>query len=165
MGDFLWSVAYGHAVQLNCPHLDIDKCCRVPLSYTLECNYNTGRLCRPVAEAPGLPACVGATQAVREDGAPRALKAEGRFAPVAYDPCAWAAVGEALAVALLDIEAENPYSRLLTARPPKLLSSLASTGSAQKETAQHPDVLAKLAEFWDVLANRHRLAQQVAGVN
>jgi len=187
---FFWSVAYGHAVQLNCPHLDIDKCawstapgpkpgqpdygsgrgqmgrcCKVPLAYTLECNYNTGRLCRPVADAPGLPASMSGTQLVREDGAPRAAKAEGRFAPVAYDPCAWAAVGEALAVALLDIQADNPYSRLLTARPPKLLSSLASSSGQVKESAQHPEVLAKLGEFWETLSSRHRLAQQLRGLN
>jgi len=104
--DFISSVAYGHAVQLNCPHLDIDKClwstapgpktdqpdydsgrgsmgksCAVPLAYTLECNYNVGRLCRPCAEAPDLAELYSATQVVREGGVPRDPSAGGRFAP------------------------------------------------------------------------------------
>jgi len=181
--EFFNSVAYGHAVQLNCPHLDIDKCtwstspgpkddqpdyesgrgaigtcCRVPLSYTLECNYNVGRLCRPVNEAPGICPHFQATQAVREGGVPRDPAAGGRFAPAFYDPCAWATVGEAMAVALLDTQADNPHSRLLSGRPPKLISTISNTAGSTSEAAQHPSVLERLAIIWETLTARHRQA-------
>jgi len=187
--EFYSSVAYGHAVQLNCPHLDIDKClwstapapqpdkpdydsgrgqmgrcCGVPLAYTLECNYNTGRLCRPVAEAPGLDSRHSATQVVRDYGVPRDPKGGGRFTPATYDPCAWAAVGEALVVAILDIQADNPFSRLLVARPPKLIAEVGGRMSAER--AHQYDVLRRLDEEWERLTNRHRAAAQAvqAGV-
>lgn len=184
--EFCWSVAYGHAVQMNCPHVDIDKClwstapapkadqpdydsgrgqmgrcCKLPLAYTLECNYNTGRLCRPVVDPPSLPAQYAGTQTVREYGVPRDPAAGGRFLPVSYDPCSWAAVGEALAVSILDMQAGNPHSRLLAGRPPKLIAEVGGRSSAER--AHQHDVLCKLSEIWDTLEHRHRQTAQ-AGV-
>jgi len=171
--DFVTSVHYPHLLQLNCPHIDIDSCrwstapgtradqaehdsgraqigscCSLPLAYTLECNYNTGQLTRPVVEVPGLPAHASATQLVRGPTMGRG----GRFAPVAFDPGAWEAVGEAFAVSLLDAAGRNPFSRLLVARPPALLNTNSNT--AAKDLAHKGDVVSRLSGVFDRLADR-----------
>lgn len=181
--EFVQSVAYAHAVQLNSPHLDIDRClwstapgpkpdqpdydsgrgqvgrcCRLPLAYTLECNYNTGRLCRPVPDPPQLPERWSLLQMVRENGVIRP-KGSRRFAPTAYDPCAWASIGEAMAVALLDLLAPNPWSRLLVARPPKLLAEVSSKAVGEK--AQSSETLKKVEEGWEDHIRRHQVATKL----
>lgn len=153
----LWNVAYAHAAQLNCPHLDIDTCewnknfdqpppkkgknreeeearegddeatgrtesgraqigeaCRLFHVYTLECSYTTGRTVRPVPDAPDLPPEAQANQSTQ------GYEMQGRkVLPPPYGPREWGAVGEALAVAILDLHCRNEHSRLLKGRPPK----------------------------------------------
>lgn len=129
----------------------IGVCCRLYHAYTLECNYNIGRKVRPVPNAPGVPAAMQASQALGEDA-----YADGKKpTPKPYGPREWAAVGEALAVALLDLHATSPHSRLIEARPPKPLlppdKDLASASSG-------------LDRLFDVLADRHRASQSAPAV-
>jgi len=172
----LESVTYAHVMQTNCPHLDIDQCLwstapapkvglldydsgrgyvgrsfpDLPHAYTLECNYNTGHMSRPTAEPIGLPWHAVWTQALRQPPIMRGRS--GRFAPVAYDPCAWAAVGEAVAVALLDLFSTNPYSRLLSAQPPKHFRA------KQDERAHSGNILSNVHQALNLLRERHRVA-------
>ncbi|XP_037083859.1 LOW QUALITY PROTEIN: cytosolic carboxypeptidase-like protein 5, partial [Pollicipes pollicipes] len=67
-------------------------------SYTLECNYNTGRFCNVLPPLPG----------EREPPADRPLV----FEPVPYTPAHYEQVGEALMVSILDVTGDNPLSRL-----------------------------------------------------
>lgn len=70
--------------------------------YTLECNYNMGRVVNKLAEPLGGRAL-----------SPRPIPA-GAVAPK-YSPETWAEVGRALAVAALDLRGANPLSRLAAA--------------------------------------------------
>mmetsp|Transcript_81986 Transcript_81986/g.232417 ORF Transcript_81986/g.232417 Transcript_81986/m.232417 type:complete len:920 (-) Transcript_81986:37-2796(-) len=123
----------------------IGASCRLYHAYTLECNYNISRSVRPVPNAPGLSAETQSAQALvggeALDGASKRPK------PMPYTPREWAAVGEALAVALLDLHGLNPHSRLIGAMPPRPLLppdkdlSLVSLG---------------LDRLFSALAERHR---------
>eukprot|EP00927_Polykrikos_kofoidii_P006342 TRINITY_DN12577_c0_g1_i3.p1 TRINITY_DN12577_c0_g1~~TRINITY_DN12577_c0_g1_i3.p1 ORF type:complete len:784 (-),score=134.17 TRINITY_DN12577_c0_g1_i3:98-2449(-) len=172
----LWNLAYAHTLQLNSPHLDIDGCewtstTRLYHAYTVECNYHTSRVVRPCPNAPGLPREAQAVQATEtgtvqpEDNdsctggetSPK-LKARGslgssarRPKPAPYCPRAWVAVGEALAVSLLDLHGLNPHSRLLVARPPKPLLLPNKGGIAEANRL--------LERLFRALAKRHHEAQ------
>jgi len=183
----LYNLAYVHATQLNCPHLDIDACewsrateankkvrgdeedadetsrsdsgraqigasCRLYHAYTLECNYHISRTVRPSPEVPGLPSDAYQAQTLQgevRDGDPTRPGYGKRPKPMPYGPKEWAAVGEGLAVALLDLHCASSYSRLVAARPPKPLLApdkdlaLASLG---------------LERLFQALSDRHRSA-------
>ena len=75
-------------------------------AYTLECNYNTGRMVNRLQPLPtGTPAGRAAAAASPKRAPPRAR-------PPRYDPACYAEVGRALAVAALDLLGANPASRV-----------------------------------------------------
>ncbi|XP_043193737.1 cytosolic carboxypeptidase-like protein 5 [Amphibalanus amphitrite] len=67
-------------------------------SYTLECNYNTGRFCNVLPPLPAEPEPPADTPLV--------------FEPVPYTPAHYEQVGEALMISILDLTGDNPLSRL-----------------------------------------------------
>jgi len=165
------SVLYAHLVQANCPHLDIDKCmwstapapstdkphydsgrgqigrsCNLCHAFTLECNYNLGWMCRPVTDAPRLPEEGNWMQQVRGEKMSRG----GRFAPVFFTPCAWAAVGEAIAVSLLDIDGKNPFSRVPAVKRTALVAPVSGESAHQAQT------LIAVDRLWNLLAIKLR---------
>lgn len=125
-----WNSGYARLCQINSPHFDLDGCeftdlgaaeekgkdglgkqgsgrvsvyrdCHLCHSYTLECNYNSGRFSKPVGTAIGLPVwaeCPGSYCRTSLS--------------VPYTPGSWAQVGEALCVSLLDMYGHNCFSRL-----------------------------------------------------
>ncbi|XP_059157796.1 cytosolic carboxypeptidase-like protein 5 isoform X3 [Physella acuta] len=68
-------------------------------SYTLECNYNTGRMVNPVPQAYG------------DEG--RATPPPAASFPPKYTPLHFEDVGKALAIACLDLVDANPWSRVV----------------------------------------------------
>lgn len=126
------NMSYPMLVSLNTPHLDFEHCVfseknmyasdkrdgltkegsgRVALykatglvhSYTLECNYNSGRMCNPLT-----PATLDGSKATP----PSSMQTMGhKFSISDYEQ-----VGHALAVALLDKYMLNPWSRLPTTK-------------------------------------------------
>ncbi|KAK7492909.1 hypothetical protein BaRGS_00015856 [Batillaria attramentaria] len=76
----------------------IHKAIGIIHSYTLECNYNTGRLVNPIPPANG------------DDG--RATPPPLAGFPPKYMPAHYEDVGKAVAIAALDLNEVNPWSRL-----------------------------------------------------
>ena len=71
-------------------------------SYTLECNFNTGRIVNPVPTPnPSASGCGRITPPITTEGLP----------PV-YDPLIYEDVGKAMAVSILDLTESNPWSRI-----------------------------------------------------
>jgi hypothetical protein len=136
------NMLYPRLVALNSPHLDFEHCVfseknmhstdkrdgmskegsgRVALhkatgiihSYTLECNYNSGRQRNAVSSAT----C--------DNG--RASPAQP-YSPMPHTYCiaSFEQVGRALAVALLDLHSLNPWTRLPTSEPGSLAAWRAS---------------------------------------
>ena len=153
---------YARLLALSSPHLDFDSCVfyagdgrhdgapggsgrealfaatGLPLVFTLECNYNTGRRvnvlppqreeqqassCEPAPSsappsiqrkvasrlrAPTSPA--GGSPSSRRPGGPSPSPLSS--APVVYTPAAWRNVGEGIGRAALDLLAVNPSSRV-----------------------------------------------------
>lgn len=81
-------------------------------SYTLECNYNTGRLVNSIP-----PAC-------HDNG--RATPPPPPAFPPKYTPQVYEQVGRAVAVAALDMEQSNPWSRLVLSEHSSLVNLRAS---------------------------------------
>ncbi|KAH8043908.1 hypothetical protein JL720_17254 [Aureococcus anophagefferens] len=69
-------------------------------AYTLECNYNSGRL----------------TNHVRRGGARRVPERPATLKMDSYTPDMWREVGRALGAALLDAFCENPWDRVGSSR-------------------------------------------------
>lgn len=81
-------------------------------SYTLECNYNTGRLVNSIP-----PAC-------HDNG--RATPPPPPAFPPKYTPQVYEQVGRAVAVAALDMEESNPWPRLVLSEHSSLVNLRAS---------------------------------------
>uniref|UniRef100_A0A7S1KYV4 Peptidase M14 domain-containing protein n=1 Tax=Alexandrium catenella TaxID=2925 RepID=A0A7S1KYV4_ALECA len=94
----------------------IGASCRLYHAYTLECNYHISRTVRPSPDVPGLPPGAYLAQALQGE-----VREGKRPKPMPYGPREWAAVGEGLAVALLDLHCISAHSRLVDARPPRPL--------------------------------------------
>lgn len=138
-----WNSGYARVFQVNSPHFDLEQCefgddyekefregigkhgsgrvaihrdCRLCNSYTLECNYNKGRLSRPIMPPKGLTkADPPAAQVWSEE-------------PVPYDQGTWAQIGEASCISILDLFGHNCHSRLPNSvRHTSLQSLLGST--------------------------------------
>jgi len=106
-----------------------------------------------VPEVPGLPPGAYAAQALQagiHDGDPTRPGYGKRPKPMPYGPKEWAAVGEALAVALLDLHCRSAHSRLILARPPKPLLA------PDKDLVRASDGLERL---FNALAERHLAVQ------
>lgn len=105
----------------------------IPHCYTLECNYNTGRLvnAKPNAKGDGRASpsreaerCVhlhGTAAGTRKRRAERSSSQEprgcvrvrpGRRVSPKYSPEHWEEVGRGCVIALLDLDGNNPWSRL-----------------------------------------------------
>lgn len=149
----------------------IGTCCRLYHAYTLECNYHVSRTVRPIPPAPGLSreaqlsqyvqhgseqlvhsaATTSTEQDKKTPGREEAVRRSNKPAP--YNPRAWVAVGEALAVALLDLHGLNPHSRLIISRPPKPL--LPSGKEMMADSSKG------LERLFRALAKRHHAFQQL----
>lgn len=130
----------------------IGASCGIFHAYTLECNYHMSRTVRPVPDAPGLRAHAQYVQMPEGsifDGEPGRAGYGKRPLPAPYAHNAWAAVGEALAVALLDLHGLSLHSRLTVALPPKPLL---------KPDPDLVDATAGLERLFNALAARHRQA-------
>eukprot|EP00929_Paragymnodinium_shiwhaense_P020402 TRINITY_DN13618_c0_g1_i2.p1 TRINITY_DN13618_c0_g1~~TRINITY_DN13618_c0_g1_i2.p1 ORF type:complete len:855 (-),score=108.92 TRINITY_DN13618_c0_g1_i2:275-2839(-) len=90
-------------------------------TYTLECNYHTGRYSRPVASPRGLPLWADwpGYDTPKQD-------------PALYDASSWAQVGEALAVSLLDLYGHNCHSRIPKSRQGTLSKLLGNAAFLKK---------------------------------
>eukprot|EP00435_Cladocopium_sp_Y103_P057067 s183_g19.t1 len=134
-----WNSGYARVFQVNSPHFDLEQCefgddyekefregigkhgsgrvaihrdCRLCNSYTLECNYNKGRLSRPIVQPKGL---TGVDPPAAQE-------------PVPYDQGTWAQIGEASCISILDLFGHNCHSRLPNSvRHTSLQSLLGST--------------------------------------
>jgi len=80
--------------------------------YTLECNYNGGRMTNHVPAA----AARGPAAPVAGGRAPSPERRSELRDPPKYGPTTWRDVGKAAAVALLDASGDNMWSRLLGSR-------------------------------------------------
>ncbi|CAE8590289.1 unnamed protein product, partial [Polarella glacialis] len=125
-----WNTAYARLCQLNSPHFDFEHCdfaepdaagkeckdgmskegsgrvsihkdCRLCHTYTLECNYHSGRFTKLLAPAVGLPAASESPGSVATSKDPRP-----------YTQGCWAQVGEATLVSVLDLFGHNCCSRI-----------------------------------------------------
>jgi hypothetical protein len=152
------TVTYMKLCALNSPHFDFDGCnfternmrstdkrdglskegsgrvgmftaLGISHCYTLECNYNTGRIVNATAEVTGMPSAVGpasgsrggvsssSSSTVSSSSSSQALgrvspSSNGRGRVPKYTGEIYAGVGRALLVSVLDLENANPWSRI-----------------------------------------------------
>ena len=131
--DFVDGVLFARLVSINSPHLDFDQCLfyagdsrhgnrhgsgreavyaatALPLIYTLECNYNSGK--RTNQLPPRFEGTVEPRTLSPRPPDVRRVSLKGRKATQPpYGPNTWRDVGKAIALAAIDYVGVNPASR------------------------------------------------------